>query len=627
MSNDLFLSGGGEPVLQAQNQVTNEPTGFPTSSRNNTTISFNDITQEFSIQPISGTFDYYIRGVKFTSFGATITVPNTTDLYLFYFDNTGTLQYQVGFDASILNNNAFIATVYWNATGGQYFITDERHGLTMDWATHQHLHEAFGTRYYSGFNIGFTLGDGSLNAHAEISLQGGVIADEDLITEIVDSPTPANYFEQTLSPVALVDCLSVRNNEWVSEGIQNAPIVNTGTGRMAYDIPINLQEATDNYFVAVWIFAVPFLSNPVISILGTREDAALEDAKVNNNYESIDWSSFPAKEFKILYRLIYQTSDSYANSYKARIVDVLDLRTSVDSKLSIDTVIPVTNHAALTGLLVDDHPQYHNDTRGDARYLKLSDYIFRNEFDYKDIPNFLIENFYASTSGTAIPFTAPSTASGGSSSMTAYTLATDMGGVITKRRVGILNLSITNANNSRSGTSTSTSRYRFGIVVPNNSFANSFEVAFSGGLVDFANDPVFIGIGYLSTFVVYPSVSTGLYVRPPRATETATFKVCIMQGGVETIFDSTVPFVNTPSDRYCRIDFYYDSAPDVVYVTITTSTNQNTVTIPNLSGTYAVLSALTFSCGALLARNGSGAVALLRALRIDTFTEYIESNY
>ncbi len=28
----------------------------------------------------------------------------------------------------------------------------------------------------------------------------------------------------------------------------------------------------------------------------------------------------------------------------------------------------VTDHGALTGLADDDHPQYHNDSRGDSRY-------------------------------------------------------------------------------------------------------------------------------------------------------------------------------------------------------------------------------------------------------------------
>ena len=32
----------------------------------------------------------------------------------------------------------------------------------------------------------------------------------------------------------------------------------------------------------------------------------------------------------------------------------------------------VTDHGALTGLADDDHTQYHDDTRGDARYLQLS---------------------------------------------------------------------------------------------------------------------------------------------------------------------------------------------------------------------------------------------------------------
>jgi len=32
----------------------------------------------------------------------------------------------------------------------------------------------------------------------------------------------------------------------------------------------------------------------------------------------------------------------------------------------------VTDHGALTGLADDDHTQYHNDARGDARYLQLA---------------------------------------------------------------------------------------------------------------------------------------------------------------------------------------------------------------------------------------------------------------
>lgn len=42
----------------------------------------------------------------------------------------------------------------------------------------------------------------------------------------------------------------------------------------------------------------------------------------------------------------------------------------------------VTDHGALTGLADDDHPQYHNDTRGDARYWQLStDLATQTELD------------------------------------------------------------------------------------------------------------------------------------------------------------------------------------------------------------------------------------------------------
>jgi hypothetical protein len=39
-----------------------------------------------------------------------------------------------------------------------------------------------------------------------------------------------------------------------------------------------------------------------------------------------------------------------------------------------DEVTVITDHGALSGLADDDHPQYHNDARGDARYVQLTDY-------------------------------------------------------------------------------------------------------------------------------------------------------------------------------------------------------------------------------------------------------------
>jgi hypothetical protein len=45
----------------------------------------------------------------------------------------------------------------------------------------------------------------------------------------------------------------------------------------------------------------------------------------------------------------------------------------------------VTSHGALTGLNADDHTQYHNDARGDARYIKLVDGVLGSYIDVKEV--------------------------------------------------------------------------------------------------------------------------------------------------------------------------------------------------------------------------------------------------
>lgn len=73
----------------------------------------------------------------------------------------------------------------------------------------------------------------------------------------------------------------------------------------------------------------------------------------------------------------------------------------------------VTDHGALTGLNDDDHPQYHNDTRGDARYdVRYSQlghtHVLANVTDYyterADPTNkiVLVEDFYSNTLTTGL---------------------------------------------------------------------------------------------------------------------------------------------------------------------------------------------------------------------------------
>lgn len=57
-------------------------------------------------------------------------------------------------------------------------------------------------------------------------------------------------------------------------------------------------------------------------------------------------------------------------SVSGTLSDQTDLQTELDRKL--DASAAVTDHGALSGLADDDHTQYHNDTRGDARYYTQS---------------------------------------------------------------------------------------------------------------------------------------------------------------------------------------------------------------------------------------------------------------
>jgi len=384
-------------IFQEQNQVTKEPTGYP--NRVETTFSFVDATRTFTIQPVGVSFDFWTQGEKHTiTTPKTIVLPNVTGKYFIYFDDTETLGTTVVFDDSILNDKVLTVVIYYNATTGKgEFVTDERHGLTMDWATHFHLHNAFGTRYYGGFGLAYTAGDGSLDTHAQIALGAGTIADEDIPTTIVDSATPSAFFEQTLSPIAQIPVVyKLGNSEWQKDTSNNFPIKDGG-GNIYYNLntagTYSLQAVGNNNFVAVWIFATPEINTPIISILGQRADGSLNDAKNNNTYDTIDWGDLPSQEYKILYRLIYEHKTNYGNSIQARIVDVLDLRGSIDGTLASGNFTPVADHGNLIGLNDDDHPQYHNDTRGDLRYYTKT----QSDLNYEP-KNSNIQTHIASTS-------------------------------------------------------------------------------------------------------------------------------------------------------------------------------------------------------------------------------------
>ncbi len=349
--------------------VTKEPTGFP--NRTDSTFSFDDLTRTFTIQPTGASFDIWKQGNKITiNSPVSIQIPDITEKYFIYFDNS-VLGYSINFSDSLLNDKVFVATVYWNQPS-QYsvFVVDERHGLTMDWATHFHLHNSFGTRYYGGFSLGYEeTPTGTLNSDSQIQLTGGTIADEDIPTTIIDSVSPSAFFEQTLSPVAQLPVFYRQGLPfyWEKESATNYPYVTVSNIPQYNDTSYGLSNVPDGEYFAYWIFATPEVNNPVIAIPGNRTDATLNSAKELNDYASIEWSELPTQEFKVLYRIIFHyDTGAYTNDNNTVIAHVEDLRGTIDTTLINTSAASANDHGALLGLADDDHVQYYNTSRINA---------------------------------------------------------------------------------------------------------------------------------------------------------------------------------------------------------------------------------------------------------------------
>ncbi len=335
-----------------------EPTGFV--NRTDSDISLNETTRVFTITPVSPEFVFYVRGIRHTKTAAeSITITNVEGPHYIHYDVTGTL---VEMPSIQFLTHAFVCYIYWDATNGKAtVIADERHGITMDAATHSYLHNSLGTQYISGLDIGnYTItGTGAVDADATFSITNGLLFDEDIRIPITHSATPTLPLEQVLTPIASTSAMYRSGATlWVRDTATNFP-VKLVTNRIGFSDENGgswtITEAAEGSYVAAWIFSTNDRRGPVVSFLGQREDATLNDALTNNTIASLNLTGFPVVEFKPLYRLIYQTSSAYANSIKARLVDVEDIRTVKVSAVAIPTV---SDHSTLSNLGADDHPQY-----------------------------------------------------------------------------------------------------------------------------------------------------------------------------------------------------------------------------------------------------------------------------
>jgi hypothetical protein len=343
-------------------EPSTDPTGEPIghADKSESTVSFNSGTRTFTIAPVAASFTVWCKGVKHTYTSAqTVVIPDTTGLHFIYFDASGVLSTQMTYFT--WDEHAPTAYIYWNATTQQaVYFGDERHGITLDWQTHEYLHRTRGAAIASGFGASnyTTTGAGATDADAQIDIGGGTFFDEDLQVDIVSTNTPvAGTWQQDLSGPARIPVLYLSGSAWVIDEPTNFPFkvvsgvpqYNLYSGGTWSTAPVNNNE----YFVT-WILATHNLTYPVVAVISQAPTNQLSAAEAMT-FEGLNLSGFPSVEFRPLYKVIYTHKLGFTNSVKASTVAVYDLRSLQSAGVAAALV---QDHGNLSGLIDDDHPQY-----------------------------------------------------------------------------------------------------------------------------------------------------------------------------------------------------------------------------------------------------------------------------
>jgi len=360
---ELLIYDGSEWVNTTY--PTSEPMGH--EDKTQSTISFDSGSLTFSIAPVSASHTVWCKGRRYVKTTTeTLTIPNTAGLYYISYDENGSLQYELTYFE--WHNDTPTAYLYWN--GSDYLLFDERHGIALDWATHEYLHRTRGAVIANGFGASNYVenGVGDDDAHMQLDIADGTFFDEDLQIDILHSATPtANTFEQVLQGAAEIPMIYRSGTTWVFDTATEFPL-KQGTALPTYNLNTggtwSSPDLGNGSFGVTWIVATNILGSPIIGIMGQDEYNNIGQAEAVQ-WTDVDLQDFPVVEMRPLYKVAYEVKSSYTNTPSAAIRGVYDYR-RYGSTTSAIPAQPVADHGSLTGLADDDHPQYFNTARHDA---------------------------------------------------------------------------------------------------------------------------------------------------------------------------------------------------------------------------------------------------------------------
>jgi hypothetical protein len=307
--------------------VTKDPTGFPVPGDLTTaTLSFVNGTRTFSITPVGANFDVYLQGTKYTKTTESIVISAVEGWHYIFYDLAGVITETTTFSTTLITTYAFVCALYWDNTNAQaILIGDERHGLAMDGDTHLYLHNSVSTDYQSGFTLsGFALGVGTLATDAQFQVDAGVFKDEDIIFSHTALTGPANIpiFYRSGSAAAPL---------WRRKVSDSFPLLYSGSGgftgasgRAAYNQnnagTYQLTEVGELFYGNIHYYAVNDTTQKIIGVLGDTAYSTTQAASDLQDEELTRIGTVPFLEGVRIASVIFQSSSTYVNTPKARIV-------------------------------------------------------------------------------------------------------------------------------------------------------------------------------------------------------------------------------------------------------------------------------------------------------------------
>lgn len=298
----------------------------------------------------SANIAYHWRGV-YKNLGATSLQVTSTDdkaegiWFCFSSDGVNFILTQTPFHIFDLISGAIRADImlwefYWDNTNNTtLWIQPEFHpSAFFSPSIHGYAHESFGTRYSNGLDI--TYGLTASNADTRVKITNGEIHDEGISVYINHSATPTAIWEQILSAAGTADSsyaalpiyyLSGATPVWrkiAATSYPFQPVSNNymyynrnNAGTWDYTSPV-----TSNYAVG-WIVATSNQTEPIVVIPGRGSYATqtAAEAEIFPNLSTL------FTEFKLLYRIIYQTKNGSTNNGKCQILTVTDYRKDIVS--------------------------------------------------------------------------------------------------------------------------------------------------------------------------------------------------------------------------------------------------------------------------------------------------------